>query len=461
MDFVRVMRLWGWFLVGVLGAAAPMFAFADTYSATVQYRWQGKTVWQSSTDAAYADYGTPYPCGPNGTYVDWTFNYPTGISHAFPGTGGSATTYVKCSANPNNITWSSMSRQWTCPYGGTLSGTSCINATPCTAPQVRDTVTGACVAPPEPCAENAGKWWSEGYGWNSGFPVENFGSGAGDGLPDTGCVGGCTVTYERSAGGYGSGRYWMIASAKATGESCTATQPTPPTPDTGPKSPETSPEYDCAKSGQGWGTFNGTVICTGPATNQTKTETDKSKTTNPDGTTTEQTKETTCTGGTCTETTTTTNCDASGNNCTTSTSTKTGTGESEEDGEPESKWGASCGQEPACSGDAVQCATAKAVFETNCQYKPTDGNTLADKMARDEDPALQGNNPLVATETSLDAIDVQATSGTCPGDIPLSVMGQSVSIPFAPACGFLGVMGQILVGLAWLSAFWIVQRSIV
>lgn len=36
---------------------------------------------------------------------------------------------------------------YSCPYGGTLSGTSCINATPCTAPQVRNATTGACEAP--------------------------------------------------------------------------------------------------------------------------------------------------------------------------------------------------------------------------------------------------------------------------------------------------------------------------
>jgi len=36
----------------------------------------------------------------------------------------------------------------TCPGGGTVSGTSCINATPCTAPQVRNTTTGMCETPP-------------------------------------------------------------------------------------------------------------------------------------------------------------------------------------------------------------------------------------------------------------------------------------------------------------------------
>ncbi len=38
-----------------------------------------------------------------------------------------------------------------CPNGGTLSGTSCVNATACTVPQVRNATTGACQAPPVTC----------------------------------------------------------------------------------------------------------------------------------------------------------------------------------------------------------------------------------------------------------------------------------------------------------------------
>ncbi|MFZ2405845.1 MAG: DUF6531 domain-containing protein, partial [Methylobacter sp.] len=38
---------------------------------------------------------------------------------------------------------------YTCPYGGTLSGTSCINAPTCTAPQTRNATTGACGVSPK------------------------------------------------------------------------------------------------------------------------------------------------------------------------------------------------------------------------------------------------------------------------------------------------------------------------
>ena len=39
----------------------------------------------------------------------------------------------------------------TCPSGGTVSGTSCINAPACTSPQVRNSITCVCEAPPVTC----------------------------------------------------------------------------------------------------------------------------------------------------------------------------------------------------------------------------------------------------------------------------------------------------------------------
>lgn len=456
---LRLIPAWGWFLVGCLLAGVPQIALADTYSAIPKYRWSGKSVWESSPDAAYAAYGVSYPCGANGSFVDWTFSYPTVISHGYPSTNGSEVTYAKCSANPNNIQWSSMQRSLQCPHGGTVSGSSCVNAPACVAPQVRDSVTGQCVDPPEPCLENAGKWWSEGYGWNSSFPVENFSSGSGAGIPSTGCVSGCTVTYERSMGAYGSGQWWQIAAAKATGQSCSATTPVPVPPTTGPKTPETSPEYDCAKSGQGWGTVNGTVVCTGPATEQTKTDKDTTKTTNPDGTKTTTTKETACTGGTCTETTTTTNCDANGENCTSSTSTSEKTGQGDggegEGDEPESKWGGTCGSEPACSGDAIQCAQTKAVWEMNCRYRASDGQTTAEKIVAGNDPKAgqmpwaEGNIQQTNVSTMLNTNE--QFGAACVPDLTFSVAGKVVVVPLSNACNWLGWIGNIMLAGAMLA----------
>lgn len=56
----------------------------------------------------------------------------------------SAGTWVQTIANINPVLY--------CPYSGTLSGSSCINADPCLAPNVRDSTTGECKPPARVCS---------------------------------------------------------------------------------------------------------------------------------------------------------------------------------------------------------------------------------------------------------------------------------------------------------------------
>ncbi|MEF3074886.1 virulence factor TspB C-terminal domain-related protein [Methylobacter sp. Wu1] len=55
--------------------------------------------------------------------------------------------------NSDNVLLSSFSCfiLYTCPYGGTLSGSECINASPCESGFERNTTTGQCVPPPPTC----------------------------------------------------------------------------------------------------------------------------------------------------------------------------------------------------------------------------------------------------------------------------------------------------------------------
>ncbi len=46
------------------------------------------------------------------------------------------------------FTFVTINNYLTCPYGGTVSGSDCINAPSCTAPQVRNATTGMCETPP-------------------------------------------------------------------------------------------------------------------------------------------------------------------------------------------------------------------------------------------------------------------------------------------------------------------------
>lgn len=457
--FLRLIPAWGWFLVGCLLAGVPQLALADDYSAKVKY---GAGANQFDTLTLYGQ----FLCPPGGTYTGaakWTgvyeYGYTTSNHNSIYEYGESLYCQFQEGTSYGWATGGGVQLFYSCPYGGTLNGTTkmCVDAPPCTAPEVRDPATGQCVPPPDPCTENAGKWWSEGYGWNSSFPVEDFSSGEGSSIPTTGCVGGCVVTYEKSMGAYGSGKWWQIASAKATGQSCTAVTPQPTAPTTGPKTPETSPEYDCAKAGQGFGTVNGTVICTGPATNQTKEDKDTTKTTNPDGTQTETTKETTCTGGTCTETTTTTNCDANGNNCTssTTTSTKTGQGDADEgEEEPESKWGGNCTAGFSCSGDAIQCAIAKEQHIRNCQLEPTQAHK--DKGQNVIDGVLEANDPRRPENKGSEAFGNWSSeggmTGSCPADFAVDLYGQTIVVPWSDLCPHFNAMGYAMLAVAWVIA---------
>ncbi|EGW20658.1 hypothetical protein Mettu_3807 [Methylobacter tundripaludum SV96] len=102
--------------------------FADTYPAHPQYymAWGGNNVY---SQISYSDLCSTAHLPASNTYV-----------------ASGSNCYVNGNTSPNEM--SSQYGASACPYGGTLSGTSCVNADPCTAPQVRNTTTGMCETPP-------------------------------------------------------------------------------------------------------------------------------------------------------------------------------------------------------------------------------------------------------------------------------------------------------------------------
>lgn len=246
---------------------------------------------------------------------------------------------------------------------------------------------------------------------------------------------------------------------------------------------------DCAKSGGTWGEVNGSSVCVragtgggGEGTEQGGSTTGgETKTTTGDGaggtTTTSETSTTKCENGNCTTTTTKT---TSGTNS--DGTPKPETTETTRTEQPQtdfckanpaapgcqgteadtSSWGGSCADGFQCSGDAVQCATARAAWSEECRWRNTDGTTLADAMAAGNDPAFAGagGNPLVPVDYDVGSITYTSQAQTCPPDFSVSVMGKTMVMPLAQACDVFKLMGQILVGLAWLAAFYIVSRSV-
>lgn len=129
----------------------------------------------------------------------------------------------------------------------------------------------------------------------------------------------------------------------------------------------------------------------------------------------------------------------------------------------QSSWGGSCGSF-SCDGDAVTCAIAQASWKSACAIdidetdpKVTAGNAAMSGGDRPGDHP--GNTPEQNAFTAN--IDQSNPFGSeCPADIPLDVMGQSVSIPLSHACDSLKFMGQVAVAFAMCAAAFIVFGGI-
>jgi len=114
-------------------------AFADTYPATRDFTWTqwGVTYHYSDPQSAANQKMTAGTC-------------TAGLPAILDNMGTNQWFYHPTVDGGNCVGTQSVSFVYVCPAGGTLSGLSCINAPPCTAPQVRD-ATGQCAAPPVSC----------------------------------------------------------------------------------------------------------------------------------------------------------------------------------------------------------------------------------------------------------------------------------------------------------------------
>lgn len=153
------------------------------------------------------------------------------------------------------------------------------------------------------------------------------------------------------------------------------------TPDPLNTPPNNSDPVACGNAGGSWGSYNGVSKCLTPDSSNPVTKREGSGETkvNPDGSksVTQGEKTTTCDGGSCAVETKSVTKDGNGN--VTGSSSGSGSGKDAGsdfcDSHPNSivckpgAWSGSCDQGFACDGDAVICATAKAVWEHRCVNK--------------------------------------------------------------------------------------------
>lgn len=335
------------------------------------------------------------------------------------------------------------------------------------------------------CGDKANKYYNNGPNQSSANLVGGDGAFSGDTtsshMPDNFCIDGCALSTKNLDGGAVGNSWYGYGNPQFTGTVCTSSvKPPDSTKNVEPKAPN-SPEYDCAKAGKGFGYVNGNVMCV-PLNKTQENKGNTSSAIKPDGSKTDVKTDSTvkCDGTNCVTTTTTTTIEynssgtQTGQSQTTQSTSKpdpasSGSGTKGDSGfcaeNPSSPmcqsgtFSGNCGSVPDCTGDAIQCATAKATFETKCAL-------VADKNAVDNGVLALGggdqetHDATKRTEVNVTMGDPGSSAGSCPGDRSFSVSGQTIVIPFSQLCGGMDLMRIAILAVASFTAAMIILGGV-
>jgi hypothetical protein len=370
---------------------------------------------------------------------------PTCITADKNGSQGPAGSYATRTATPVTPTYS-------CPAGGTLSGTTCT----CSSTY---TETGGTCVPRDIAKEICDTMNASGLVYSAGTTL---------GL--TACDTGISITGSMGTVANGKNYLWPPFSCKSTGCTGGGTGSTVP-------APETSAGACAPPKVASVVVFNGvsSTVCYTPTTSttqSTKTDTTTSKVgtgaTQTGGETT--TKGTVCTGASCTTTTTTTKTDGAGVQ-TVNTSDKTQDKPSfcaENPDSPmcvKSTYAGNCDAPPVCTGDAVQCAIAAQTLATKCALTTAPTGPVMDAAAAaaarplgDETAGLAGNRSVsIGPGTFNTAPLIGAATGL--SDLQVTVFRSQVTLPFSSINIWLERLGVILQAVTFLLCIRIVGRG--
>lgn len=285
------------------------------------------------------------------------------------------------------------------------------------------------------------------------------------------CMAGCLVKPASIKAGT-DGKLWATWPFYATGQTCDGKPDERGEPIYTPDSKIMDPPVPCGAN-QCPGTVNGASICVpckgtqvdGPSTAASGVTPGK----DPAGEIKGSETKTECTGTQCT--TTTTHKDANGNVI--GTETKTQEKESFCQQNPtlqickEGRFGGACSSGFTCDGDAVQCALAKEVHRSSCEWEKVDPITrsVGEAAIATNGEARPFGHPGANAETSsvafssrIDQTD-RLPGGGCPVDVAFTgAFGRSFVIPFSSMCSKLQLIGQLAVAVSMLAAAFIVFK---
>ena len=351
----------------------------------------------------------------------------------------------------------------TCPTNASVSGATCV----CSSGFEQQ--GSSCVVPPDP---------SEAHCTSIlGSPVKTSWTSTAPSLSTRNvCVSGgsgynCNATIEPDFCGTSApgGVYLCHGSGTSAAGACTpSSSPEQPVPPTEPVSelPSPPPPGTCP------GEVNGVTVnvpCSRTETKGTKTTTENDGA----GNTTAkiETKTTSCTAaGSCSTTVTTTTTVNGGTATTTTKTTEESKGQfcannpgSKECGDGDgSSFGGSCESGFKCEGDAVQCATAKAVNDNLCKLEEVfemDSETrgLVDSVLDGTWTENPKDNPEQINVGTFNQSNPFGTS--CPNDVTAQMGAFTLTIPLASMCGWLQIIGNMLVAVSLLGATLLIVRG--
>lgn len=440
---------------------SPIFALFLPLNAFASFPIPNSTTWLHREGAATPQ-ATPALSADQGAarwqYVQRTFNgYPNCSTSASALTMDSAIVYryniVGSNCPGKSPSFLDGTSSQACPANSTLSGSSCT----CNSgfSESGGTCKSTAVVDKESCdALAAGLNYLKA-------PLVHFGA-----VGLTACFGGFVMSGSGGAGGGGQSElYGPFSCSGASAEACAVT----------PKPSDIT--ADC-KDGTYPGVVNGVQVCSPPENTISAPEkitvtppaAGASAPSIPDAPAgTESTeKSTICTGTT----------------CTTKTIYRDGTGvslgEKKEDKPITSfcqenpkapgcksvmdstTFAGSCGSPPACTGDAIQCAAAKAVFATACVF---DLQPNAESALYDAAKAVDSSNSVITptavsiSSSMFNSSNILGAGSGCIADKNVTISGHSMTLPFSSICQYLEYIGFLNLAIAFVLAGRIVARG--
>lgn len=240
---MRTLRLFLWFVVGLILSTAAVISYAETIPATNGVSGEGWRMNPEYSCSATKLEAAQYQCSTYGATIS-TFNPTNG--YLICSNGAQPSGFYTCTAK-------------TCPSGQnwTLSGSSCTRPD-CVEPQARDPADGVCKVPPNKCAPKKDEWSD---GWVS-VP-------AGAAMPvGVVCLDGCEANRVLSLGGpddgmgLGKGVDWWPIGQTFTGAVCSGVDiPLPLGTDPAKVPPKPAKKPVCAPGEGVMTSSSGKVLC--------------------------------------------------------------------------------------------------------------------------------------------------------------------------------------------------------